>query len=303
LCVALGAAFFYAAVAVFEGRASAGHWVLAFFAAAAGFLTDKSVFVLLPLALLLVAFRIDRKNSQKALALVPALLLVGVATAYVLVLLFPLRVENSFRLVKEGLAAGVARGLSAIFAWNDFSRRFVAGFVDSFYLKFGWMAFPAGRAIVLAWRALLAAAGAGLALFLITLPFAKRAGGRRANPVLVRAALFSLVALALQVLGVRLSSSPENIYAQGRYLFPVLGFGAVLFALGTQTAVDATGAAVRAVARAVAGKTGPPGEPLHAGEFALKALAVPALFLLTIVIWYYIVPVFHMTIKAPHNGL
>jgi hypothetical protein len=119
------------------------------------------------------------------------------------------------------------------------------------------------------------------------------------NAFLVKAVLFSLIAVALQIFGVRISSNPRIIYAQGRYLFPVMGFAAVLFVIGTKTAFDALGAVARAMRLATRGAGG----PIRAGEFALKALAVVALFVLTIAIWQYIVPVFHLTISSPHSGI
>ncbi len=304
LCVALGAAFFYAAIAIFEGRASVGHYILAFLAGAAGFLADKSAFLLLPLALLLVVFLINRKNVKSTIILIPVFALVFVLLAYGLALLFPTQVENSFQIVKASFAAKVY-GLKTLFAWDAFNRHFVALFIDSFFLKFGGMAFGAGRAIVLAWRTLVAVAGAGVVLFFMTLPFAGRTWTRMPewriprNAFLVKAVLFSLIAVALQIFGVRISSSADNIYAQGRYLFPVMGFAAVLFVIGTKTAFDALGAVARAMRLATRGAGG----HISAGEFALKALIVVAVFVLTIVIWQYIVPVFHLTISSPHSGI
>lgn len=305
LCVALGAAFFYAAIAIFEGQASIGHYLLAFLAGAAGFLADKSAFLLLPLALLLVVFLINRKNVKSTLILIPVLALVFVLLAYGLTLLFPLQVENSFQIVKASFAAK-AGGLKTLFVWDAFNRHFAVLFTDSFFLKFGGMAFGAGRAIVLAWRALVAVAGAGVVLFFIMLPFAGRIWTRMPewrmpprNAFLVKAVLFSLIAVALQIFGVRISSSADNIYAQGRYFFPVMGFAAVLFVIGTKTAFDALGAVARVLRLATRGAGG----PIRSGEFALKALIVVALFVLTIVIWQYIVPVFHLTISSPHSGI
>jgi hypothetical protein len=319
LCVALGAAFFSAAIAVLERRASALHWALAFLSAAIGFATDKSVFILLPLALLLIVFRIDRANAGKALGLVPVLALSAVVLAYAFVMLFPLQAENGWRIVKDSFLARLG-GFGALFALDDLNRRFAALLSESFFLRFGGMVFGAGRAIVLAWRALLAIAGTGLALFLAALPF----GGRwRRNPFLARVALFAFAAVAVQVFGVRLSASPGNIYAQGRYLFPVMGFAAVLFVIGIRTALDALASIARAAQLGThamaAAKTGTPGEGakahentgsgeaaerhISAGVFALKALAVVALFVLTFVIWYRVVPVFHMTITSPYPGI
>lgn len=319
LCVALGAAFFYAAIAVLERRASALHWALAFLAAAIGFATDKSVFILLLLALLLIVFRIDRANAGKALALVPALTLAAVVVAYAFVKLFPFQAENGWLIIKSSFVARAGR-FGAFFAFDDFNRRFAALLTESFFLRFGGMVFGAGRAIVLAWTALLAIAGAGLALFLAALPF----GGRwRRSPFTARVAIFALAAVAVQVFGVRLSAIPGNIYAQGRYLFPVVGFAAVLFTLGIRTAFDAFASIVRAVRPAkhttATEKTGTPPENekahenagsgdsaeghISAGVFALKALAIVALFVLTFVIWYRVVPVFHMTIANPYPGI
>lgn len=300
LCVALGAAFFYAAIVLFEGKASVAHYVLAILAGAAAFLADKSAFLLLPLALLLFVFLVSRKNVKSTLVLIPVFVLVFVLLAYGLTRIFPLQVENSLQIIKEGFAAKV-HGLKTLFARDAFNRHFTSLFIDSFFLKFGWMAFGPGRAIVLAWRTLLAVAGAGLGLFLVTLPFIGRAAGRRANPILIKATLFSLVAVALQIFGARISSNVDVIYAQGRYLFPIMGFAAVLFVIGTKTAFDALGGAVAWAVRLAAPEKA--AEPVRAGEFALKALAVAALFVLTIVIWLYIVPVFHLTIAAPHPGV
>lgn len=319
LCVALGAAFFYAAIAVLERRASALHWALAFLSAAIGFATDKSVFILLPLALLLIVFRIDRANAGKALVLVPALTLAAVVVAYAFVMLFPLQAENGWRIVKDSFMARLG-GFGALFALDDLNRRFAALLSESFFLRFGGMVFGAGRAIVLAWRALLAIAGAGLALFLAALPF----GGRwRRDPFTARVAVFAFAAVAVQIFAVRLSANPGNIYAQGRYLFPVMGFAAVLFTLGVRTAFDAFASIARAVGlvthTTATEKTGTPHENekahknigsgdravghISAGVFALKALAIVALFVLTFVIWYRIIPVFHMTIANPYPGI
>ena len=370
LCVFLGGAFFYAAIAILEGQPSVSHYVLAFFTGAAGFLTDKSAFILFPLALLLIVFLISRENAKAILVLILVLALVFVLLAYGLTLLFPLQVENSFQIIRASFASHAGK-IKGLFVWDAFNRDFTALLTDSFFLKFGGMAFGAGREIVLAWRALVAVAGAGFVFFFVMLPFAGRAGSRRAkvnagqgrkavsdagatsitttpggaigadgarvsgergaaavrpardrlpewsmppwNIFLVKAALFSLVAVALQIFGVRISSSADNIYAQGRYLFPVMGFAAVLFVIGTKTAFNTLWTIGRAmlivVGAAAVRKKGTPHKGgtirkhVEGGEFALKVLIVIAVFVLTIVIWQYIVPVFHLTIASPHPGI
>ena len=300
-CVALGAAFFCATIAILEGQPSPVHFVLAVLTAAAGVLTDKSVFILLPLALLLAAFALPWRKARSLLALAPLLAVAAAGLVAGLFLLFRPQVENSLRILKWSFGSK-AGAFGAMFAWDEFNRRFITLFTDSFFLKFGGMAFGAEKALVAAWRGLAAVAGAGVALFFAGLPFSPP--GRRPRPgaFQVKAVVFSLVAFGAQVFGVRVAASPANIYAQGRYLFPVMGFVAILFLVGLRTIGDlipAIGLKIggREGTRAVSPETGSRSEsPL------LKLLAIAGLFVLTIVVWRYIVPVFHMTIASPHPG-
>lgn len=278
-----GAAFFWAAAAWLQGGAGRLTPLAMPAAALAGFLTDRSSFYLVPLALLVPAFSINKKRPARSLAVLGLFLVLGLVAASWAAWLFPGTVYNGlaaaynfvFRAPLVPVEAAATAGLSAA----DFLR-----FLDSAWLKFGWMAFPAGGAAHYLWRAAVLLACLGL-----TVPAVRRLGRRKASsdtppPAWAgRLVALSAMALALQLAAILRTALALGVPPQGRYLFPAIFSLALLFVLGLEN---------------LGALFGP-----RAGRILVAAFLVFEAVFFVFALWGLIAPAFHLTAAAPHPGI
>jgi len=279
-----GAAFFWAAACWLRGGAGRLTPLVMPAAALAGFLIDRSSFYLVPMALLLPAFSIKRKRPARTLALLGLFLVLGLAAASWAAWLFPGTVYNGlaaaynfvFRAPLVPAETAAPAGLSAA----NFLR-----FIDSVWLKFGWMAFPPGGAAHYAWRAAVLLACLGPALLAVR-RFGRRTAGPRENryPAWAgRLVALSAAALALQLGAILRTALALGVPPQGRYLFPVIFPLALLFVLGLEN---------------LGALFGP-----RAGRLLVASFLVFEAVFFVFALWGLIVPAFHLTAAAPHPGI
>ena len=164
-------------------------------------------------------------------------------------------------------------------------RKFLQLLVDSFYLKFGWMAFSPVQIIQWSWRAALFISWFGLGLYFISRATSPKNGERRWIPAIpnFRQILFSLFALGLQLAGLLVLCGSIRIFCQGRYLFPLMTAVALLFVTGMTSLFES-----------IRKKT---------GVVAMGVFVCVEFFALNYIVWNDIIPVFHLTLKSPHPGL
>jgi hypothetical protein len=282
-----GALFFYSAVVWLQGGGGRASFLAMPAVALAGFLTDRSSFYLIPTALLLPALSVKKERPARLLALLGLGLVLGLAVASWAAWLFPEAVYSGLRaahnlilrapLVPAEAAAG--SGLAGA-AGPDLLR-----FLDSLWLKFGWMAFPEGGAVYYAWRAAAVLAAAGL-LVMAAAGLVRRTAARSGNAPPAgsgRLIAFSAAALALQLAAILRTSLALGVPPQGRYLFPVIFPFALLFVLGLESLGDLFGR--------------------RTGKAVVAAWLVFEAVFLVFALWGLIAPAFHLTLRAPHPGI
>ena len=315
LCLFLGSLFFTCAFAILDGgKIRPVHYLFLASAALAGAMVDKSLFALLPLAALVLVFSMNRKNYRNVIVLMLFLSIVLILAIYFLALAFPLQMEHFVLILKTNLRRALS-SYKSYFALDPFNREFFGRLVDSFFFRFGWLTFGAGRVVDWVWRGLLIVAGAGTVVWTgrillfklkhrlreidrerksdrspdpgpddkaVSAPGEGAGSSDAAGRSSLRIVVFSMIAVLLQVLAVRIAASPDNIYAQGRYLFPYIVPAAFLFVLGIKTFFDLFA---------------------KKGTLVLRAVLVVMFVFLNYVLWGLIVPIFHLTAKSPYPGI
>ncbi len=279
-----GALFFYAAAAWISG--TAGRPVLALLpvASLAGFLTDRSSFYLIPTALLLPFFSGKRQGPARSPARIGLFLILALVGASWAAWFFPGTVYSGLSSVQNFLFRAPIVPVEAV------ARAGAAGpdllrFIDSVWLKFGWMAFPAGGAVYYAWRAAAVLAVVGL-LVLAAGRLVRRTAARAGDTPPAwsgRLIAFSAAAIAFQFAAILRTSLALQVPPQGRYLFPVIFPLALLFVLGLESLGDLFG---RRTGRAV-----------------VAAWLVFEIVFFVFALWGLIAPAFHLTLRAPHPGI
>jgi hypothetical protein len=279
-----GALFFYAAAAWLSGTASRPVLALLPVAALAGFLTDRSSFYLVPAALLLPFFSGKRERPARSPARIGLFMILALIAVSWAAWFFPGTVFSGLSSVQNFLfrapivpAEAVARAGAA---GPDLIR-----FMDSVWLKFGWMAFPAGGAVYYAWRAAAVLAIVGL-FVLAARRLVRRTAASPGNTPPAwsgRLIAFSAAAIALQLAAILRTSLALQVPPQGRYLFPVVFPLALLFVLGLESLGDLFG---RRTGRAV-----------------IAAWLVFEAVFFVFALWGLIAPAFHLTLRAPHPGI
>ncbi|MCJ7579166.1 MAG: hypothetical protein MUP98_01360, partial [Candidatus Aminicenantes bacterium] len=94
---------------------------------------------------------------------------------------------------------------------------------------------------------------------------------------------FSLLAICVQILGLWSFYGTNNIFVQGRHLFPLILPISLLFVTGIKNFFD------------LFHKKG--------GLIALSSLVLFEFLFFSYALWAYVVPVFHLMVKGPHTGL
>ncbi|MDW7760053.1 MAG: hypothetical protein SCM96_05375 [Acidobacteriota bacterium] len=247
-CIFLGAVFFRSAFAVIRGEAGGAAVVGLFGATVAGVLSDHSVLVFAPLAVVASLFAFKWNNPVRSVLIVLSFALGILVVAFVLVQVFPLEVERNFIYLKARVTGSLntfGTGMDSLF----FSR-----LAESFFLRFGWMGFGAPRTVLWGWKISGLVASFGI-VFLFIRTMVRRMRGR--GPML-KVLAFAALAAVVQALLTRLATtSPEVMYAQGRYLFPMLLPIALLFVTGFREFFDSVergAAGISRLARSVFGR-------------------------------------------------
>jgi len=235
------------------------------------------------MALLVPVFH-QKKRPARSLAVLGLFLVLGLVAASWAAWLFPGTVYNGlaaaynfvFRAPLVPVEAAAAAGLSAA----DLLR-----FLDSVWLKFGWMAFPAGGPAHYLWRAAVLLASLGLSIAAV-----RRLGRQKETPTATsspawagRLVALSATALALQLGAILRTALALGVPPQGRYLFPVIFPLALLFVLGLEN---------------LGAVFGP-----RAGRFLVAAFLVFEIVFFVFALWGLVAPAFHLTAAAPHPGI
>ena len=280
----LGSLFFWAAFSLIGGRFRAGPLVLLWGSAFLGFLTDRSTFSLIFLAAICLLFglKINRKNYQNYIVGAIGLFLVFILAANFLVMLFPLEIDNSVRLISQNLQRNVLE-LPRIFSTADFNRQFYVSLADSFLLRFGWMAFGSAKIFYWVWRVLVLLAGLGVFVYAIRCFIGWITGIGREKRQSLSLVVFSAAAVFGQLAGLWGYYGANKILPQGRHFFPLIIPIVFLFFLGLENFL-----------RLINRKAVAPG---------LGAAVILEFIFFGYVVWNYIIPIFHLTSKAPHPGI
>jgi len=296
----LGAAFFYAAAVLLFGKGrgdekSHGNkglgnvWpaILVVFLPVVGMLVDRSAFIMVPAALAVAALMIRRENWQTAVPMMLIGAIGAVLAAYFMALRYPFLAEQVYQSAKNVLSVGL-KPLAGILDISGFARPFWGFTADGMLLKFGWLVFSVSKAVYWAWRILLIAAGAGLAVRLLKWAKARmndedRAGGESGRSPRARWMMLAAASVAVQALGMWAYYGTKGILGQGRYFFPVILPLAFLLAVGWHELGELMkrGAGRKLVAAVIA------------GEFLLFVFSI----------WIHIVPAFHLILRGPHPGV
>jgi hypothetical protein len=165
LAILLGSLFFYAAVSLIRGDAKISHFFFLFTAAGIGFFSDRSVFLLIPMTVIIPFFIIKKEIYKESIVYILAILIVVLMLTSILVNIFPLQFENSITLFGSNLES-LGEALPRLFAFDAFGLRFFAASMDSFFLRFGWAVFGPGAGFYIFWRIMVIFSIAGVVVFL-----------------------------------------------------------------------------------------------------------------------------------------
>ncbi|MCJ7582384.1 MAG: hypothetical protein MUP98_17860, partial [Candidatus Aminicenantes bacterium] len=236
LTIFVGSLFFFAAISLLSGKYGKhrlGYTALLIIPAVLGFFTDRSTFPLIILLVLFPLFFIKKKNYQKTIVYSLAFLILFILLLYFLTLLFPLQIENSFLLLKNTLQRAVS-GIPKLLSFNDFTGQFFILTADSFLLKFGWMAYSGHKIFYIIWRLFitLSIIGVVLALGKFLLARIKKQSKQILDFPHNKIIHFSLLAICVQILGLWSFYGTNNIFVQGRHLFPLILPISLLFVTG-----------------------------------------------------------------------
>jgi len=284
LSILLGTLFFYAAYHLMAERLKVFPIFLCVLCAVIGLFTDKSLFFLILLGLLLPFFLIRGKKVLRSISFVFLVFFLFVLVASWIAWYFPAQIYSTMSLINVRMLDKI-QIIPQLFTLDEFNREFLAYLIDSSFLKFGWMAYSADRLFYWVWRISLFLSFLGVIIFLGRYAYSriKRYRLRSYDSPIFRVVMFSLIAVFTQILNVRIYQGTKFILPQGRYLFPLILPIAFIFILGLKSFFGL----------------------FHkkAGQVAVALFVVFQFFFFTYVVWNYLIPVFHLTVKSPHPGL
>lgn len=311
LAVLLGSLFFYAAFSLIAGENKSFYYAVLLGSAVVGFFTDRSVFLLIPMAVIFPLFLIKKEKYQESIVnglafLIGALILFGIV-----VNLFPLKIEPSLELFGENLKR-MGEALPGLFSLDAFNLKFFSLIMDSFFLMFGWAIFGLGLGFYLLWRWMVTLSAVGVVVLLgkkvkaflrrfsEAIRKAEKALGMRRikrrwrriekrpqktdkDGFRVKAVLFSVLAVLIHLTAVWTYYGSKEVLAQGRHFFPLIVPIGLLFVVGVKIIFDM----IR------------PG----LGKVVVMGFVVVEFVVLTTVVWAQMVPFFHMILKSPYPGM
>jgi len=286
LSIFLGTAFFSSAfILISRPIKSSILLMILFFSAVLGTAIDRMNSLLVPLCFLAIFFSINKGNYKK-FTFIALLLAAGLFMAFLAVRhFFPVEAAKGVDFVRSNISASLV-SLKTIFSPHSQNVLFLTDLTDSFFLKYGWWAFEASRVFYWIWRFLITLAGIGIIGILVVPLFKKRTPRLNENGDIQRPRIisFSLLAVLIQILAIRIVARPENMYAQGRYLFPLILPIAFLFVSGLKFLFDSFS------------------RKKNLGAYAVKIFVLLEFAFFNYVLWNDIIPVFHIILKSPHPG-
>jgi len=284
MAIFLSAAFFYAVVSLIKGEVKLIHFVLIYTSAVAGFMTDRSTFLLLPLSLIVPFFLIRGEKYKNLIVYSITFLMAVLMLSTLFVIFFPLQADSSIGLFTKSFAE-IGEALPGMLAFDSQSTGFFNLLCDSFLLKFGWASFGTGMAVYFIWRVLIFATIIGVGAYFIKYILAKIKRKRREieNDSYLKITGFFLLAIVFQLLAVWTYYGSHGMGGQGRHFFPLILPIAFLFTLGLKTFGDLI--------------------CKGAGKKTVAVFVLVEFIFLNYCIWNYLVPVFHLVIKSPHPGV
>ncbi len=283
LSIFLGSVFFYTAFSGLGTRLGIFHIVVLLLTSGAALFVDRSDFVFILLLIVLLFSRVPRKSLGFSLLTAAAILIVLIIVGSWIAWYFPRPAQNNVEDIVRLLGANSETGTAAV-SMTAFDKGFIQLLVDSFYLRFGWAAFPPGRAIQWAWRLSVILSLGGLGLYYIRFINERKKTAPSGSAVLLfKVMSFSLLALGIQLLVMWMRFATLHILGQGRYFFPLVTAVILVLLTGLDHAI-------------------PLATPKKSW-LALGGLILAGFFLLNFIVWNYVLPVFHLTVRAPHPGL
>ncbi len=284
MAVFLGALFFYAVISLIMGEMRRVYFAAIILSGVLGFLTDRSTFILIPLGIIILFFLIRKENYQEYIVSVLAFFIVFFTLASILINLFPLQAESSLTLFGTNFG-NIGKSVPQLFSFGKFSRNFFVSSMDGFFFKFGWACFGAAGVFYFFWRVLVifSVIGVGITLTKFIKSRLEKRKHRFTSGFNARLLFFFLLAVLFQLTAVWTYYGSHEILGQGRYFFPLLLPIASLFVMGTKCFFDHF-------------------KPRD-GRIALAVFILFEFFFLNYVIWQYMIPAFHMTIKSANLGI
>lgn len=283
----LSSIFFWGAVRLIAGRASAALVLILVLAAGLGFLSDRSAFFMGALLLVLPFFIMRLENRQQVAVYTLLFAVAAVLLLYAAALRFPLSVERSV-LTLRGVVQNAGTALPRLLSPDQYQVSFWLFLIDTFFLRFGWLAFGAPVWVNSLWRVVCLAAGAGFLVYAgkgmlrrIRNDQNEQDGGG-ANRI--RIVLFSILGILLQIGGLWVFYGTKGIQAQGRYLFPLIVPVVLIAIVGIHT-------------------LGEWARPGRGGRIALASGLVLEIFFFSYVLWAWIMPTFNLTVQGRFPGI
>ena len=284
MAIFLGTVFFYAVVSLIKGEVKLIYFVLIYAAAVAGFMTDRSTFLLLPLSIVVPFFLIQGKKYKNLIVYSITFLMAMLMLSTLFVIFFPMQADSSIGLFTKSFVE-IGEAIPGLLAFDSQSMGFINFLCDSFLFKFGWAGFGTGTAVYFLWRFLIFATIIGVGAYFVRyiLTKVKRYSREIKKAFYLKITGFFLLAVISQLLAVWTYYGSHGFKAQGRHFFPLILPIAFLFTLGLKTFGDLI-------------RKG-------AGEKAVAVFVLVEFVFLNYCIWNYMVPVFHLMIKSPHAGV
>jgi len=281
LVILLGCLFFYSSFFLITEAFRYFHFIAVILTSLAGAIFDKSSLYMLPLVFVLMILCSKNKKLVRATVVT---IIAAIMVAPWIIWHFPISFFNNLKIIRKTLSLNPTTALS--FLTNaDFNHRFFVLMIDSFLLKFGWMSYFAHKTAYTIWRIILAVAGLGVLFFPITQfkTINTRLGQNQPDSKQKKLVVFSASAFLIQLGAIWIFYGGKDVMAQGRHLFSLLIPFFFLFVMGINIL---SGMVHFKLSKAV-----------------LATLVLLEFIFLSFIIWFYVIPIFHLSVKSPHPGL
>jgi hypothetical protein len=280
----LGTLFFFAAYHLMAEKFRLFHLFVCILCPFIGLFTDRSLFFLVLMVVFIPLVIIKRTKFFQAVFIVFSSLFLFILVTSWIAWYFPLQIYKTLSLIKVSILDKIPL-IPQLFSSSEFNRDFMGYLIDSSFLKFGWMAFDAHSVFYYVWRASLCFVFLGIVIYFGKRVFRKikKTQITTENAIISKTFFFFLFAVLVQLMSVWIFWAPEGKLPQGRYLFPVILPVAFLFILGLKNVFGL----------------------FHkkSGQLAIMVFVLFQFFFFTYVVWNYLIPVFHLTVKSPHPGM